>query len=119
MLIPDVQNVASGRTVCALPADYRTAGLTLSVRHVPVHRRKRDRRVDDAPGFDAHPDAIMLWAGSQRWPIKNNRVSDGHGVRMSGSTTDVRFENDLIVRIKNLLPGRGHDRQFERWTRTL
>jgi len=51
---------------------------------------------------DSHADAIMLWAGSKRWVIKNNRISDGRGVLMSGSTSDVRMENNLIVRIQNL-----------------
>jgi hypothetical protein len=54
------------------------------------------------PGIaDPHPDSIMLWGGAQRWVIKDNRISDGRGVLMSGSTTDVRMENNLIVRIKN------------------
>jgi hypothetical protein len=60
------------------------------------------KRVDGDPAYpDPHPDSIMLWAGSKRWLIKDNRISDGRGVLMSGSTSDVRMENNLIVRIKN------------------
>jgi len=60
------------------------------------------KHVDAEPGYaDPHPDSIMLWAGSKRWLIKDNRISDGRGVLMSGSTSDVRMENNLIVRIKN------------------
>jgi hypothetical protein len=58
--------------------------------------------VDADPGYpDPHPDSIMLWAGAKRWLIKDNRISDGRGILMSGSTTDVRMENNLIVRIEN------------------
>jgi hypothetical protein len=60
-----------------------------------------DINVDPAYS-DPHPDAIMLWSGSERWLIKDNRITDGKGVLMSGSTTDVRMENNLIARIDNL-----------------
>jgi hypothetical protein len=51
---------------------------------------------------DPHPDGLMLWAGAQRWLIKDNRFSDTRGWLMSGSTTDVRVENNLITRIDNI-----------------
>jgi hypothetical protein len=43
----------------------------------------------------------MLWAGSRGFLIRDNRFEDGHGLLMSGSTSDVRIENNLIVRMKN------------------
>jgi Right handed beta helix region len=59
-------------------------------------------RIYDDPAFpDTHADSMMLWAGSQRWLIKDNRITDGHGLLMSGSTTDVRMENNLVVRIQD------------------
>jgi hypothetical protein len=51
---------------------------------------------------DPHPDGLMLWAGSERWLIKDNRITDGRGLLMSGSTTDVRMENNLIARTDNI-----------------
>jgi hypothetical protein len=57
--------------------------------------------VPPAPTANPHPDSLMLWAGSKNFLIKDNRFSDGHGLLMSGSTSDVRLENNLIVRMKN------------------
>lgn len=52
-------------------------------------------------GTDAHTDSLMLWDGSRRFLIKDNRFTDGHGLLLSGSTSDVRLENNLIVRMAN------------------
>lgn len=60
------------------------------------------RDVKPPPGTDAHTDSLMLWADSRDFLIKDNRFEDGHGVLMSGSTSDVRVENNLIVRMANL-----------------
>ena len=54
------------------------------------------------PGSGAHTDSLMLWANSRDFLIKDNRFQDGRGVLMSGSTSDVRMENNLIVRMQNL-----------------
>jgi len=53
------------------------------------------------PTPDPHADALMVWANSNNGLIKDNRFTDGNGVLMSGSTTDVRMENNLIARIDN------------------
>jgi hypothetical protein len=50
---------------------------------------------------DPHADALMLWSNSRNGLIKDNRFTDGNGVLMSGSTSDVRMENNLIARIDN------------------
>jgi hypothetical protein len=60
------------------------------------------RDVKPPPGSDAHTDSLMLWSNSQDFLIKDNRFEDGYGVLMSGSTSDVRMENNLIVRMENL-----------------
>jgi hypothetical protein len=51
---------------------------------------------------DPHADAIMLWAGASRGVVKDNRITDSNDTLWSGSTTDVRMENNLIVRMKGL-----------------
>jgi hypothetical protein len=51
---------------------------------------------------DPHADAIMLWAGASRGVVKDNRITDSADTLWSGSTTDVRMENNLIVRMKGL-----------------
>ena len=51
---------------------------------------------------DPHADAIMLWAGASRGLVKDNRITDSNDTLWSGSTTDVRMENNLIVRMKGL-----------------
>jgi hypothetical protein len=53
------------------------------------------------PGIDDHADSLMLWGGSRDFLIKDNRFMDGNGLLMSGSTSDVRLENNLIVRMDN------------------
>lgn len=50
---------------------------------------------------DAHTDSLMLWANSRDFLIKDNRFEDGRGLLLSGSTSDVRLENNLIVRMEN------------------
>ena len=55
-----------------------------------------------AGGSDPHADAIMLWAGASRGLVKDNRITDSNDTLWSGSTTDVRMENNLIVRMKGL-----------------
>ena len=53
-------------------------------------------------GSDPHADAIMLWANASRGLVKDNRITDSNGTLWSGSTTDVRMENNLIARMKGL-----------------
>jgi hypothetical protein len=55
-----------------------------------------------AGGSDPHADAIMLWEGASRGLVKDNRISDSNDTLWSGSTSDVRLENNLIVRMKGL-----------------
>jgi hypothetical protein len=55
-----------------------------------------------AGGSDPHADAIMLWSGASRGLVKDNRITDSNDTLWSGSTTDVRMENNLIVRMKGL-----------------
>jgi hypothetical protein len=53
-------------------------------------------------GTDPHADAIMLWEGASRGLVKDNRITDSTDTLWSGSTSDVRLENNLIVRMKGL-----------------
>jgi hypothetical protein len=55
-----------------------------------------------AGGSDPHADAIMLWLGASRGLVKDNRITDSNDTLWSGSTTDVRMENNLIARMKGL-----------------
>ena len=58
------------------------------------------RNIKPPPGSDAHTDSLMIWAGSQNFLVKDNRFEDGRGLLISG-TSDVRFENNLVVRMEN------------------
>ena len=58
------------------------------------------RNIKPPPGSDAHTDSFMLWANSRNWLVKDNRFEDGRGLLISG-TSDVRFENNLVVRMEN------------------
>jgi hypothetical protein len=51
---------------------------------------------------DPHADAIMLWASASRGLVKDNRITDSSDTLWSGSTTDVRLENNLIARMSGL-----------------
>jgi hypothetical protein len=53
-------------------------------------------------GSDPHADAIMLWNDASRGVVKDNRITDSNGTLWSGSTSDVRMENNLIARMKGL-----------------
>jgi hypothetical protein len=59
------------------------------------------RGVKPPPGSGLHTDSFMLWANSRRFLIADNRFEDGRGLLLSGSTSDVRLENNLIVRMEN------------------
>lgn len=50
-------------------------------------------------GTDPHADAIMLWEGASHGLVKDNRITDSTGTLWSGSTSDVRVENNLIARM--------------------
>jgi hypothetical protein len=50
---------------------------------------------------DPHADGLMLWDGSSRWLIRDNRWTDTDGLLMSG-VTDVVMENNLVAHVPNL-----------------
>ena len=52
------------------------------------------------PAGDPHADAIMLWDGASRGLVKDNRITDSMTTLWSGSTSDVRLENNLIARMR-------------------
>jgi len=52
----------------------------------------------DVMNPEEHSDGLMLWADSRDMLIKDNRWSDGRGILSSG-TSDIRWENNLVVRI--------------------
>jgi hypothetical protein len=52
------------------------------------------------PAEDPHADAIMLWDGASRGLVKDNRITDSMTTLWSGSTSDVRLENNLIARMR-------------------
>ena len=52
------------------------------------------------PAADPHADAIMLWDGASRGLVKDNRITDSMTTLWSGSTSDVRLENNLIARMR-------------------
>jgi hypothetical protein len=60
----------------------------------------RDVRYSGPEG-DPHADAIMLWDGASHGLVKDNRITDSMTTLWSGSTSDVRLENNLIARMRN------------------
>ena len=52
------------------------------------------------PAGDPHADAIMLWDGASHGLVKDNRITDSMTTLWSGSTSDVRLENNLIARMR-------------------
>lgn len=54
-----------------------------------------------AEADDPHSDSLMVWAGAANGVIKDNRILDGTGALMSGSTHDIVMQNNLIARIQN------------------
>jgi hypothetical protein len=59
------------------------------------------RRINTGPGDpDFHTDSLMIWANSEDLLVKDNRITDGNGVVVSG-TRNIRFENNLVANIDN------------------
>jgi hypothetical protein len=48
----------------------------------------------------SHTDSLMIWANSGNLLVKDNRITDGNGVIISG-THNIRFENNLVANIDN------------------
>ena len=53
-------------------------------------------------GEDPHADALMLWADASRGLVEDNRITDSTDTLWSGSTSDIRLENNLIARMTGL-----------------
>jgi hypothetical protein len=57
---------------------------------------------DDPHLASAHADVLMLWASDRRFTVRDNRFVDSTDVLVSGSTSDVTFQNNLIVHMVQL-----------------
>lgn len=59
------------------------------------------RRINTGSGDPtSHTDSLMIWANSENLLVKDNRITDGNGVIISG-TRRIRFENNLVANIDN------------------
>jgi hypothetical protein len=101
----------SGDPSCGVRSDLR-------IRHNTIERVERDgvtlgevhggqlvgnviRDVDTGKADpDFHTDSLMIWANSEDLLVKDNRITDGNGIVVSG-TSGLRFENNLVAGIDN------------------